>query len=228
VDVPDGLEASLTAGWTIKDNRQRPYTGLSLQRYYFNKGGHYFNYTLQAGGYFFRNKMEDINILASLDYFSVLNRLSAKWNQRFFVDISATKQVNTLLNEPLKLESDYGLKELENKELFGDSRLTVKVESVFFSPWSVLLFRFAPFVFGNASYFNRVGPEKNGPKLYSTIGGGIRTRNESLVFSTIEFRGMYFPGNNFQGNNWGFEVRTNIRFKYNQDFIRKPEFTLVN
>ncbi|HSC39137.1 MAG TPA: hypothetical protein VLD19_14745, partial [Chitinophagaceae bacterium] len=65
--------------------------------------------------------------------------------------------------------------------------------------------------------------------LYSTIGGGVRTRNESLIFGTMELRGWFFPRKDyFFHNSWRVEFSTNIRFKYNTQFIKRPELIVVN
>lgn len=227
-DVPEGMEVSFTGGWTKKDERERPFAAIDFQRYYFTANQHYFNYTVRAGTYLYKRKMEDIDLLAKVDYFSRLHHLNKKWKQRFFLSASATRQVNSLLSEPLRLESEYGLEELRNNNAGGNSRVSLKGESVFFSPWSVLFFRFAPFVFANATYLNLKVENVSVPKLYAAVGGGIRIRNESLIFGTTEFRGMYFPRKNFRNESWRLEVNTNIRFKYNQEFIRRPEFVRVN
>ena len=34
-DLPEGLDASFTAGWTEKEKRKRPYAGINLQHYSF-------------------------------------------------------------------------------------------------------------------------------------------------------------------------------------------------
>ncbi len=227
-DVPEGMEASVTAGWTKKSGRERPFLGMDFKRYYFTANRHYFNFTVRAGTFFYKNKWEDIDVLGQVDYFSRLHYLPRKWRQRFFLNGGITKQINSLLNEPVRLESEYGLPELKNNFQNGNFRITIKGESVFFSPWSVLLFRFAPFVFGNASYLNLKTENINDPKLYAALGAGVRIRNESLIFGTTEFRGMFFPRKNFNNDSWRFEVRTNIRFKYNQEFIKRPEFIRVN
>lgn len=227
-DVPEGMEASLTTGWTKKNGRTRPFTGINFQRYYFTPNLHYFNFTVSAGTFFYKKNFEDIDVLGRVEYFSRLHYLERKWKQRFFLSASATKQINSLLNEPLRLESEYGLAELRNNYQNGNIRISLKGETVFFSPWPVLLFRFAPFAFGNLSYLNLKIENANDPKLYASLGAGVRIRNESLIFGTTEFRGMYFPRKNFRNENWRFEVNTNIRFKYNQQFIKRPEFVKVN
>jgi hypothetical protein len=233
-DVPEGLEASLTAGWTKKDGRARPYAGFNFQRYYFTRREAYWNFTLRAGGYFYQKKTEDINILGSLDYFSRIHQMTKRWKQREFLNASITRQFNTLLDGPLFLESPYGLQDFKNSYLGGNIRATVKAESVFFSPWSVLLFKFAPFAFGSATLFQLNGmyplnaPLPVSSKIYSAVGGGIRTRNESLIFGTIELKLVYFPTRDYYNHNYSIQFNTNLRFRYDQNFIRRPDFVQMN
>jgi hypothetical protein len=228
-DVPEGMEASFTSGWTKKSGRVRPYAGVNFQRYHFTKKQHYFNYSAGAGTYLYKGRMEDIDVLAKLDYFSRLYHPDGKWKQRIFLSTSVAKQFNFLLNAPLMPERDFMSGKIINNTLGGNTRFAAKAETVFFSPWSVLFFRFAPFVFGNAAYINW-DKESNIllPKLNMALGSGIRIRNESLIFGTTEFRGIYFPRRNFSNESRRVEVSTNIRFKYNQQFIKRPELVKVN
>ncbi|MEP7374015.1 MAG: hypothetical protein ABI675_11535 [Chitinophagaceae bacterium] len=229
-DVPEGMEASLTAGWTKIDGRERAYTGINFSRYFFTPNRDYLNFSIGSGGYLYKNKFEDIDLLSKVDFFTRLHQWKRNWKQRFFLGSSVSRQFKNLLSEPLKVESDYGLGGFRNNSQPGNFRLAVKGESVFYSPWSVLLFRFAPFVFVNSAVFHeRVDSStRYNSKLYSSIGAGVRIRNESLIFGTIEFKGMYFPRKNFFNESWRFEARSNIRFKYNQQFIKRPEFIKVN
>lgn len=227
-DVPEGLEASFTTGWTRKQQRERPFAGLNFQHYFFSGSGHYFDYGVKAGAFLYKSRLEDIDLLARMDYFSKLHYLNSTWKQRYFLGASITKQLNSVLGEPVRIESQYGLEELRNNNAAGNFRATLKAESVFFSPWTLLFFRFAPFIFSNATYINLKINQVSVPKLYASIGGGVRIRNESLIFGTTEFRGMYFPRKNFRNESWRIEVNTNIRFKYSNNFIRRPEFVGVN
>ena len=122
----------------------------------------------------------------------------------------------------------YGLREFRNDHLPGSMRGTVKVESVFFSPWSLLFFRFAPFIFSSATSFRLRVENGHDTRWYTAIGGGIRTRNESLVFGTIELRGVYLPKKDLLNNRYVIQLNTNLRYKYTQNFIRRPEFVQVN
>ncbi len=227
-DVPEGLDFSVTTGWTNKERRVRPYMGLDMSFNYFTRRENYFNYTLRLSTYNYERKYEDISVLANLEFFSKLRPMGKKWKQRTFITGGLTTQWNKVLNEPLFLESEFGLPEYTNIFLGGDHRLTVKAESVFFSPWNFLSFKFAPFVFANGTLLT---PEKAAlfrTNLYGTIGGGVRTRNESLVFGTLELKAFYFPGRNFNGDAFRVEFNTSIKFKYNRQLIRRPQFAVLN
>ncbi|RZK45961.1 MAG: hypothetical protein EOO94_03560 [Pedobacter sp.] len=126
------------------------------------------------------------------------------------------------------MESAFGLPEYQNIFLGGDHRLTLKAETVMFNNWRVISFRFAPFIFGNASLLTPEHKPLIKTKFYNTLGAGLRTRNESLVFGTLELRGYFFPNRNFDGSYWRVEFNTNVKFKYNSQFIRRPQFIVVN
>ena len=227
-DVPEGVDFSLTTGWTKKQGRERPYLALDYQRYFFTPGAHYFNFTVRGGSYFYQKKFEDVALLTGVDYFSRLINLSKFWKQRSFINLSASRQLSYRLNDPLLLESKYGLQGFDNDQIGGNIRLTAKGESVFYSPWAPLLFKLAPFVFGSTTLFGFDGAENSQRNLFTAFGGGIRTRNESLVFGTIELRGIYYPRPNFYNEHYRIEFNTNIRFRYNQQFIKRPELVLLN
>jgi hypothetical protein len=227
-DVPEGLNVSLTSGYTNKQQRTRPYFGLDVNLNYFSHHKNYFNYTFRAGGYSYKRKYEDVSLLFSVDFFTRLRNLSRTWKLRTFITASLTTQLNKQLNEPLLLESQYGLPEYQNIFLGGDHRLTIKAESVFFNDFSFIAFRFAPFIFGNGSLITPEDQKLDKTKLYSTVGAGIRSRNESLVFGTLELRVFYFPGKNFNGDSFRVDFNTNIRFKYSSQLVRRPDFIVVN
>ncbi len=228
-DVPEGIDISLTTGWINKQQLKRPYMGLDVQRYYFALNEAYLHFTLRAGSYWHSKRLEDVDLLFNTDYFSRLVNLGPKWKQRSFFSAGITGQVNPVLNEPLFLESAFGLPEYRNGGVIGgDIRSTVKGETVFYSPYNFLNFRFAPFVFGNMSTITTHGASIGKSDVYTSIGAGIRTRNESLIFGTFELKAFYFPNKNFYGDSWRIETNMNIKFKYNSQFIKRPEIISAN
>jgi len=229
-DIPEGLLLSITSGYTQKQNLKRPFIGFNYERYQFNKQNNYLSYIIRAESYLNGTEIQDINLLASVFYFDHLKNLGTKWKQRFFLHVDAAQQINTVLNEPLFANSQFGMPEYGNEmigteRVGGTLRATVKAESEFFSPWSLVAFRFAPFVFSNVGIFT---PYNYDAKILSSVGGGIRTRNESLVFGTIELKGYYFPQKDFYNDRFRFSISTNVIFKYNTQFVKKPDFIQIN
>ena len=62
-DVPEGMEASITAGWTKKDDHKRGYAGIDFQRYFFNRRQDYFSFLVGSGAFLYNNKPEDIDVI---------------------------------------------------------------------------------------------------------------------------------------------------------------------
>jgi hypothetical protein len=227
-DIAEGLNLTFTAGYTKKHYISRPFIGFNYQRSSFNVKNNYFSYTIRAEGYLHNKDVEDINLLAGIDYFDHLKAIGTKWKQRTFISLGIAKQINTILNEPLYFDSKFGLPEYKNGDVGGSLRATIKAESVFFSPWSIASFRFAPFIFGNTGLFSPYNSRLSFSNIYSSVGAGLRTRNESLVFGTFEFRGYYFLKKNFFNENYRFDISTNIIFKNNTQLVNRPDFIRVN
>jgi hypothetical protein len=227
-DIPEGLNLTMTLGYTKKQNLSRPFIGLNYQRSSFNAKNNYFSYTLRAEGYYHNKDVEDINLLANIDYFDHLKAMGIKWKQRTFISVGIAKQINTILNEPLYFDSKFGLPEFRNGDVGGSLRATIKAESVFYSPWSIASFRFAPFIFGDTGLFSPYNESFSTSNIYSTVGGGVRTRNESLIFGTLEFKGYYFLKKNFYNESYRFDISTNITFKNNTQLLSRPDFIQVN
>ncbi|MEP7255890.1 MAG: hypothetical protein ABI666_08925 [Ferruginibacter sp.] len=227
-DIPEGFSAALTTGYVKKQNVKRPYSGLDISLGNFRKKGFYSNYMFRIGGYFYQKRFEDVDLLFSVDHFTRLRKLSKTWYNRVFLSTAITAQVNPVLNAPLYLNSDFGLPYFNNGSVNSDLRATVKGESVFYNTKKLLGFRFAPFMFANLSLLKptKLGLQKS--DLFSAFGGGIRTRNENLVYGTIELKAYYFPRLNGDMNPWKIELNSNIRFKYKSSFISRPDFIVAN
>ena len=227
-DIPEGFSIAFTAGYVKTQNFRRPYSGLDISLANLKQRGKYFNYTLRIGGYYFRKRFEDVNLLFNLEHFSRLKKMSKTWYQRTFINTGVTTQVNPFLNEPLFLNSDYGFRYFNNGTTNADLRGTLKTESVFYNTRKLLGFRFAPFIFGDIILLKPTKLGINKIDVYSAIGGGVRTRNENLVFGTIELKGYYFPRVNGDMKGWKVELKSEIRFKYISSFISRPNFIIAN
>ncbi len=226
-DIPEGIDVGFTAGFTRKQNKSRPYLGIKFERYYFTSKKRYLDFTVRVEGSLHKTNFEDITALGNVDFFNRLKNMG-RWKQRTFLSAGITWQINSTLNEPLYLESRYGLPEFSNGYIPGYIRATVKGESVFYSPVSLASFRFAPFVFYSTSLFTPRNSAFADSKMYTSIGGGLRTRNESLIFGTIELRAYYFPRKNFNNGSFRIDFNSNLKFKYNSQLGGRPDFIQAN
>jgi hypothetical protein len=228
-DVPAGFNVSAIAGWTNKQNYQRPYVGLDLQKNYFSKNQSYFNYNLKMGGYFYEGGFQDVGVLMNIESFSKLTKLNSRWYHRNFYSTSFTKQYNTFLNEPIRLSSNYGIpffSELINYN--ANTRLTFNYECVLYSKWKFVGFGFAPFLGGSACYMKSKDVDLFSGDIFTTIAGGFRTRNEALIFGTLEFKLNYYPRTTPGMNPFNLLISADLKFKYNSQFIKRPDFITLN
>lgn len=233
-DVPEGFDLALVAGWINKkdsitsNTRSRPYLALEGLRSHFNAKGFFSTYTFRIGGYAYRKRLEDVDILLNVDRFTRKKKLGNQWYYRQFYSAGFTRQILTTLNQPLFLNSEFGLPYFNNGNIQADLRCTAKTEAVFYNLHKFWGFRFAPFIFADACLIKSTGEAFSKSELYSAIGAGIRSRNENLVFGTIELKGFYFPRTVPGMDNWRVELGSNIRFKYNSVFVRRPDFITAN
>lgn len=227
-DVPEGFNIALIGGWLNKEKIKRPYSGIDFNLSHFNKKGFFTNYTFRAGSYFFRKRFEDMDLLFNIEHFSKLKKINSNWYQRTFITTGITTQINPVFNTPLFINSIYGLPYFNPENLNSDLRTAVKIESVYYNTQKVLGFRFAPFVFTDFILLKPYKANLNKTDFFSAFGGGVRTRNENLVFGTIELKGYFFPRTNGDMKGWKIELNSNIRFKYISSFIKRPDFVTAN
>ena len=228
-DVPEGFSMSLTGGWTNRNYVSRPYLGFDYQRNYFSKRSNYINYNLRLGGSYGHDRLEDISLLTSIEYFTKLRKLgNSKWFIRHFINTSFTQLINTSLNETLRIGSDYGIPNLSNPFVIASTRANFSCETVLYNTWKLVGFSFAPFSYVNLAYLKPIGAPLSLGDLYTAIGGGLRSRNENLVFGTMELKVLYYPRLTGTSNQWNITLNTDIRFRYNSQLIKRPDFINVN
>jgi hypothetical protein len=227
-DVPEGFSITFTGGWSNRNTLSRPYAGFEYNRRYFSNKKNYFNYTLRLGTYY-NNGFEDISFLTGLEYFTKLRKLGeSKWYIRHFLSGSITQLARTVLNDPLRLSSDYGIPQLRNPEQRSSTRISFNGETVFYNTWKLVGFSFAPFTFANVSYLKIIGSNIKTGDIYTALGGGVRTRNENLVFGTMELKAYYYPRTTGTMSQWNVTFNTDLRFKYTSQLIKRPDFVIVN
>lgn len=233
-DVPVGFSASVIGGYAIRKDslynksRTRPYFGIEGQSGKYNEKGFYSAYTFRLGGHHYKGKWEDVDLLMNIDHFTRLRQINSKWYKRFFLSGSFAKQFVPVLEQALLLRSPYGLPYFEYGYISADLRATAKSELVFYHSKKFWGFGFAPFAFADGILLKPTKQPFSKSDLYSAIGAGFRIRNENLIFGTIEARFSFFPRILPNMNHFKIKFNTNLRYKYNNSFIRRPDFVAPN
>ena len=226
-DLPYGYNIAVTGGWHQQLNLQRPYAGLNVSDYIATSHGDFIQLFLKSGGFLHDNKVQDGSFLIGATAFSRIFFLNST-KIRQYVNLSYTQLYNRVTYAPLYIDNFYGLRGFLTDSAYGTRRLSLQLETEFYLRYKFLGFQFAPFPYGDLSL---ITPE-NGPyshsALYSSIGGGVRARNENLIFETIELRAYFFPiaPNNMKG--FKVVINSNIRYRYSSNYITAPDLVKLN
>jgi hypothetical protein len=225
-DVPYGYSMSLYLGWTRELKRERPYIGLEAEKSIVTRRNEFYTVGFRAGG-FQKEGLEDGILLV---YGSLLSRLipvgELLIRQSFTVDYAKVYHQRT--SQQLDINNDFGLRYFLTDSLTGTKRFHLNSETLAFTPLSLLGFRLAPFAFGEMAMMGTSERSIFRDKPYFGFGGGIRTRNENLVFGTIELRMVYFPRTVGDMNSFAVRVSSNLRVKYSASFVKPPGFVRYN
>jgi hypothetical protein len=190
-DIPVGSEVQITLGFENNEFLNRRYAGFKMASGNFGDLGYIYS-ELDAGSFInVYNKLEQSVISAGLKYFSPLI-LYQRYHFRQFVNFDYTLGMNRFSNEYLTIDENSGLAGVENDSVRGVNRFNIHWETVCFTPWTVLDFKFVLFVAADHSWIgNRSGFYNTWP--YTDIGIGMRIRNLRLVFNTIQIKFSLYP-----------------------------------
>ena len=191
-DIPYGALLRYSGGYEINEFKQRLYSGIDLSygQSYKNIGYIYFS----AGfGTFFRNDFTEQGILdVKVKYFSNLVNLG-QYKIRNFVNIDFTRGFDRYNDEFLYIPGNDGFTGFRNDSLRGTQRVYLNLESVLFSPLYIYGFRFAFFAFTDMAYLATSWQVVNKGRSLTSLGLGIRIRNDNLIFNTFQIKLGYFP-----------------------------------
>lgn len=192
-DVPYGALIKLTGGREFNEFKTRTYLGgeVSIGQSVHNIG-YFYTY---AGIAAFLNGIRTEQGIFSFDlkYFSNL-MIAGKTRIRNFVNVNYTRGFDRNTDEFLSFYRTNGFSGIKNDTVSGERRITVSLESVMFSPLNIYNFRFAFFGFADFSVLSK-GNELTGfpGSTVSSVGLGIRIRNDNLIFKTLQVRLAFYP-----------------------------------
>lgn len=225
-DVPYGYLMSVYMGWARHQNLSRPYLGVDIGHSLVSRTGQFYNILLRAGG-FNNDGLEDGCMLLSG---SLTSRLIS-WNKlllRQMISADFTRLFNQKTSLPLDIHNEFGIRGFVADSLFGQKRFHINSETIAFTPINIFGFRIAPFTYGEMAWISNHSERLLARDPYFGIGGGVRTRNENLVFGTVELRFLYFPRTYSDITKFNIRLSSNLRIKYSASFVRAPSFVTYN
>ena len=225
-DIPYGYNITLTTGWYKQADLERPYAGVDANRYVYTNRGDFIQYFLRTGSFIHNGQLQDANLLVGTSIYSRLfvhNKI--KFRQHF--NFSYTQQFNRIALDPLSINNNFGLRFFRSDSIRGDQRISLYSETFVFLKYKIFGFKFAPFAFGDITLIRPEEENFSKSTAYYGLGGGVRTRNENLVFGTIELRFVYFPRQVNQ-NSFKLTLTTNLRFRITSSYVAAPDIVQVN
>ncbi len=226
-DVPYGYSLGFTVGYVQELNDfNRPYAGIRYSYSFASQKTNFYDVTLQIGSYFNdkTSSFEDITLLAHLNYFSqVLNLNRYKIRGFLSAQFATIKRQQTLEWITINPRIIPGF----TPEDFFTQRTMINVGGSLFTPWSLIGFRIAPIVTMDVVNAECLNCNTNKQTFFG-FTGGMRIRNENLIFGTIEMKLSVIPRNAEGDTEFVFRFSQNLRIKKTSSFVRPPTILNIN
>jgi hypothetical protein len=224
-DIPYGQTVNLTLGWSEELALRRMYLGTYAIKRIVRPSGRFYDMEAGMGTFFNNKKAEDGVLYVNGAFYSKLYNIKKSKVRHQFAGGYAWA-FNNRVRELLTINRE--LKGFSSDSLYGYQRLFLRTETTVFTPWHLIGFRFAPFLSLEGAFFQPTKHKTVFEDFFWGTTGGLRIRNENLIFGTIEFRMFYFPTTVPGVDPVSFKVTTNVRIKYSGSFVRAPEFVRYN
>lgn len=202
----------------------------------------FFSSNFELGTFFNNSHTEQTTLSFKANYFSNLLNLGGEWRMRQFIKPQLVIGFNRLnsvadrlgLNESPYFKGvhsyryiDYGKRnkyvDYNNGNIQGfessangTKKYVLDLQTQFYSPWTLLGFRFNPFVNISLGMLSGESLSNNSNEIYSSFGAGFIIRNDYLVFDSFQFSFSYYPSmpggrreifqtNSFRSEDFGFQ-----------------------
>jgi len=224
-DIPNGISFGVTGGHIRQLKLGRPYAAIKFDYAEASRKGSFYRFQFQTGTYMRNKKLEDFVIQGGVSYFTRLLNLN-RYKSRNYISATYTQMFNRTINDWLSVGKNQ-IPGFRIDSLDADVRLALHAESVLFTPWSIWGFRFAPFTAVDVVTVNCTNCI---PRHDSFLGlsAGLRTRNENLIFGTMEMKFTYIPKDGSGDSKVSFGFKQNLRVKNSASFVKPPSLVLYN
>lgn len=217
-DIPIGVSVSVAMGYLTLLGKERPYGGVKIDYLRASKRGDFYEIKLESGG-FVQEKSEDVLLKAAASFYTRA-RNTGKSKLRTFIGGGYTVLFNKMTSQFLSVGNRqvFGF---VGDSILGTHQVFAKTETTLYTPFSLAGFRFAPFIGLDAVQTNCLVCKERVPVIVG-LNGGVRTRNENLIFGTMELRFTFIPDDGRGKNQFGFSFRQNLQIRNTTNFIVAP------
>ncbi|MGE5317724.1 MAG: hypothetical protein ACM3ME_06990 [Chloroflexota bacterium] len=191
-DIPYGHKIELIFGFENTELEKRPYSAIKLSFLKPTPLAGLLGLDLQIGGYLQDGFYKDGVLKTQLKIISPLVT-SGRSSIRNFGFIGYTTGLLRNIPGSISINDGNTGNMFHKYDILGYQRLRGRIESVVFTPYYFLGFRFAPFFFAEAAVIAPVKEKFVNQSIYPALGLGIRLRNENLVFSAFQISFAWHP-----------------------------------
>lgn len=224
-DIPYGISLGFTGGYVRQLEVDRSYSAVKLSYGQASRKGNFYRLFFQTGGYLGSGEVEDLVVQTSASYFTRLLNMN-RYKLRAYSSVTYTQLFNQTISDWL----DITKKEIPGfkiDSLDADVRLATHLEGALYTPWSILGFRFAPFAAIDLAVANCADCEDQNQAFWG-LSSGFRTRNENLIFGTMELKITYIPKDGNGESKFVIGFKQNLRVKNSGTFVRAPSLVKYN
>lgn len=224
-DQPYGYAVAITSGYIRSEDSNRPYTGIKLNYSNIKGRGGFYEGNLNLGSYFQNRKPEDALLQANWRYFSPAYSLG-RFKLRTGFMLGYSRIFNRKFSDWMEISSNYipGLKVIS---LAAKKRNHAEVETRLYTPWAPLGFRLAPFASAQVAALYCTTCEERANRYYG-FSAGLRTRNENLIFGTIDLKFTLIPRDELGESKFSIRLRQNLRIRDDNNFVKAPSIIQYN
>lgn len=191
-DIPYGGMLRLTAGREINEFSKRSYYGADAAIGRSSQSLGYFYGRAGLASFFDGSKSEQGVVNMSLNYFSNLWPIR-DFMIRNFLNVNYTRGFNRYVDEGITVIRDNGFSGFRNDSIKGGQRISISLETVYFSPSNFYGFRLAFFTFADVSFLTPRKMYNETANLLSGFGIGLRIRNDNLLINIFQVRLGFYP-----------------------------------
>ncbi len=222
-DVPYGLNLTLTGGYELGELFNRPYGGASFSAGNFITNIGYFYMNCQAGSFLMDNELKQGLFSFETMYFTNLFKIKERYKSRISFWSYYAVGLNRYNNEKMFVLNLYRSQRYDLYKFEGNQQLNLSTGITTFTPWYLYGFQFAYELFFETTLVGQSNKSVFKNRLYSGIGLGMKIKNESLVFETIDIRFVYFPVVEFGESHFGFWISIKPTNVFNDFEAEKPK-----